>query len=164
MVRGVSTRNYEDTLTPLSDGLGLKKSAVSSASQRAAQKDLDALNGRSLAEWTFTAIYIAGTSLADHTCVIAMGLESDGTKHILGVVEGATENAELVRNLLANLQERGLQTTRRVLFVINGSKALGKAIRDVFDGRALVQRASSTGAGTSSRTCRPAGRPRRAGD
>jgi transposase-like protein len=140
MVRGVSTRNYEDTLTTLSDGLGLKKSAVSSAFQRAAQKDLNALNGRSLAEWTFTAIYIDGTSFADHTCVIAMGLESDGTKRILGVVEGATENTELVRDLLANLEERGLQTTRRVLFVIDGSKALRKAIRDVFGRRALVQR------------------------
>jgi putative transposase len=140
MVRGVSTRNYEDTLTTLSDGLGLKKSAVSSAFQRAAQKDLDALNGRSLAEWTFTAIYIDGTSFADHTCVIAMGLESDGTKRILGVVEGATENTELVRDLLANLEERGLQTTKRVLFVIDGSKALRKAIRDVFGRRALVQR------------------------
>ena len=61
-----------------------------------------------------------------------MGLESDGTKRILGVVEGATENTELVRDLLANLQERGLQTTKRVLFVIDGSKALRKAIRDVF--------------------------------
>lgn len=140
MVRGVTTRNYEDTLTTLSDGLGLKKSAVSSAFQRAAQKDLDALNGRSLAEWTFTAIYIDGTSFADHTCVIAMGLESDGTKRILGVVEGATENGELIKDLLENLQERGLQTTRRVLFVIDGSKALRKAIRDVFGGRALVQR------------------------
>lgn len=140
MVRGITTRDYEDTLTALSDGVGLKKSAVSAAFQRAAQKDLDALNGRSLADWTFVAIYIDGTGFADHTCVVAMGLESDGTKRILGVVEGATENTELVRDLLANLQERGLRTTKRVLFVIDGSKALRKAIRDVFGNRALVQR------------------------
>lgn len=140
MVRGITTRNYEDTLTGLSDGLGLKKSAVSSAFQRAAQKDLDALNGRSLADWTFAAIYIDGTGFADHTCVVAMGLESDGTKRILGVVEGASENAELVRDLLANLRERGLRTTRRALFVIDGSRALRRAIRDVFGDRAMVQR------------------------
>ncbi len=140
LVQGITTRKYEDTLTTLSDGLGLKKSAVSAAFTRAAQKDLDALNGRSLADWTFATIYIDGTSFADHTCIIAMGLESDGTKRILGVVEGATENAELVRDLLANLQERGLQTTRRVLFVIDGSKALRKAINDTFGSRALIQR------------------------
>ena len=140
MVRGITTRNYEDTLTTLSDGLGLKKSAVSAAFQRAAQKDLDALNGRPLAEWVFAAIYIDGTSFADHTCIVAMGLAGDGTKRILGVVEGATENAELVRDLLENLQERGLRTTRRALFVIDGSKALRKAIRDAFGKRALVQR------------------------
>jgi transposase-like protein len=140
LVRGITTRNYEDTLTSLSDGLGLKKSAVSSAFQRAAQKDLDALNGRSLADWTFAVIYIDGTGFADHTCVVAMGLEEAGDKRILGVVEGATENAELVRDLIANLQERGLTTTSRVLFVIDGSKALRKAIRDAFGSKALVQR------------------------
>ena len=73
MVRGITTRDYEDTLTTLSGGLGLKKSAVSSAFKRAAQKDLDAMNGRSLAEWTFAAIYIDGTNFADHTCIIAWG-------------------------------------------------------------------------------------------
>ncbi len=140
LIAGLSTRNYDGALTSLSEGLGLKKSAVSSAFKRAAQKDLDALNGRTLADWTFAAIYIDGTSFAEHTCIVAMGLEIDGTKRILGVVEGATENTELVRDLLANLQERGLRTTRRALFVIDGSKALRKAIRDVFGDRALVQR------------------------
>ena len=140
LVRGITTRNYEDTLTQLSDGLGLKKSAVSSAFQRAAQKDLDALNSRSLADWTFAVIYIDGTGFADYTSVVAMGLEELGGKRILGVVEGATENAELVRDLIANLQERGLTTTSRVLFVIDGSKALRKAIRDAFGSKALVQR------------------------
>ena len=140
LVRGISTRNYEGALTSLSEGLGLKKSAVSSAFQRASKKDLDALNGRSLSEWTFAAIYIDGTSFADHTCVVALGLEKDGTKRILGVREGATENSELVRDLLENLQERGLTLTSRALFVIDGSKALRKGIHDVFGKRAVIQR------------------------
>jgi putative transposase len=107
------------TLTCLSDGLGLKKSAVSSAFQRASQKDLDDLNGRSLSEWNFAAIFIDGTRFAEHTWVIAMGVTTDGYKRILGVVEGATENAQMVADLLANLVERGLQTTDRVLFVLD---------------------------------------------
>lgn len=140
LVRGISTRNYEAALTSLSDGLGLKKSAVSSAFQRASRKDLDALNGRSLAEWTFPVIYIDGTGFAEHTCVVALGIEQDGTKRVLGVLEGATENAELVRDLLANLQERGLTLTSRALFVLDGSKALRKGVVGVFGKRALIQR------------------------
>ena len=140
LVAGISTRNYESALTSLSDGLGLKKSAVSSAFQRASRKDLDALNGRSLSEWTFCAIYIDGTGFQDHTAVVALGVEKDGGKRILGVVEGASENTEVVRSLLENLIERGLTTTDRVLFVIDGSKALRKAIGDVFGTRAVIQR------------------------
>jgi transposase-like protein len=140
LVRGVSTRNYEGALTSLSEGLGLKKSAVSSAFQRASRKDLEAINGRSLAEWRFTAIYIDGTGFAEHTAVVALGVEEDGTKRVLGCVEGASENAEVVRGLLENLVERGLGTTSHVLFVIDGSKALRKAIADVFGRRAVVQR------------------------
>lgn len=140
MVRGVSTRDYEGALTSLSDGLGLKKSAVSSAFARASKKDLNGLNGRPLAEWTFAAVYIDGTGFADHTCVVAMGVELDGTKRILGVREGATENAEIVRDLLESLVDRGLELTRRALFVVDGSKALRKGIDVVFGERALVQR------------------------
>ena len=140
LARGISTRDYESALTSLSDGLGLKKSAVSSAFQRASRKDLDALNGRSLSEWTCCAIYIDGTGFQDHTAVAALGIEEHGTKHILGVVEGASENAEVVRGLLENLVERRLSTTGHVLFVLDGSKALRKAIADVFGKRAVVQR------------------------
>ncbi len=140
MVAGLSTRNYEGALTSLSEGLGLKRSAVSSAFQRASRKDLDALNGRTLSEWSFCAIYIDGTGFQDHTCVVAVGLEKDGTKRVLGVVEGASENAEVVRNLLENLVERGLEVPGHVLFVLDGSKALRKAVADAFGRRALVQR------------------------
>ena len=140
LVRGISTRNDEDALTSLSDGLGLKKSAVSSAFQRASRKDLDAINGRSLAQWSFAVIYIDGTGFADHTAVVALGIEQDGTKRILGVVEGASENTQVVVGLLENLVERGLSIPSSVLWVIDGSKALRKAIGDVFGKRAVVQR------------------------
>ena len=140
LVAGLSTRDYEGALSSLSQGLGLKKSAVSSAFGRSSKKDLDALNGRSLSEWTFAAVYIDGTGFAKHTCVVALGITTDGTKKILGVREGATENGELVRDLLANLVERGLQLPDRALFVLDGGKALRKAVADVFGDQALVQR------------------------
>jgi transposase-like protein len=140
LVRGVSTRNYDPALGALADGLGLKRSAVSSAFKRAAQKDLDGINGRSLAEWRFAAIFIDGLHFADTTCLVAVGLTVDGHKHILGVLEGATENATVVSDLLASLEDRGLMTTARVLFVLDGSKALKRAVLKVYGKRALIQR------------------------
>jgi len=140
LVRGISTRNYEETLTQLSAGLGLKRSAVSSAFRRASQKDLDALNGRSLSEWTFAAVYVDGVSFKDHTCVVALGVARDGRKRILGLREGATENAALVTDLLESLLERGLTLPSRALFVLDGAKALRAAVERVLGERALIQR------------------------
>lgn len=140
LVRGVSTRNYEPALGTIADGLGLKKSAVSSAFQRASQKDLDSLNGRSLGEWRFVAVYIDGVGFGDTTCIVAMGVTDGGEKKILGVIEGATENATVVSDLLANLEERGLELTHRALFVLDGSKALRRAVKNTFGKRAVIQR------------------------
>ncbi len=140
LVRGISTRNYDAALTSLSDGLGLKRSAVSSAFQRASKKDLDALNGRPLGESSFVAVYIDGVGFADHTCIVALGVTTDGQKRILGLREGATENSAVVGDLLEELVERGLQLCPRTLFVLDGSKALRRGVENVFGKRALVQR------------------------
>lgn len=140
LIRGVSTRDYEGALTNLSEGLGLKRTAVSSAFRRASQKDLDAINGRSLEDWFFVAIFIDGLTFKDHTCVAALGVTLDGKKRILGVREGATENAALVNDLLANLDERGLKLTSRTLVIIDGAKALRSAVRKAFGTQAVVQR------------------------
>jgi putative transposase len=65
--------------------------------------------------------------------VVALGIDLDGTKHPLALVEGATENATLARELLVGLRERGLEVTRPILCVVDGAKALRRAILDVFD-------------------------------
>ncbi len=140
LIQGISTRKYEAALSSLAEGYGLKKSAVSSAFKRASQKDLDALNGRDLRKWTFLVVYIDGTVFKEHTCVVALGITTKGEKVILGVREGATENAVLVSDLLDNMEERGLTLTRRVLFVLDGAKALRTAVLRRFGKRALVQR------------------------
>jgi len=76
---------------------------------------------------------IDGVHFGEHTCVVALGIAIDGTKHPLALVEGATENATLARELLVGLRERGLDTTRPILCVIDGAKALRRAILDVLD-------------------------------
>lgn len=140
LIRGISTRNYDDALGTLADGWGLKKSAVSAAFVRASKKDLDLLNGRPLDEMTFVTVFLDGTFFADHTCLVALGITQDGKKVVLGLREGASENSELVKDLLADLKERGLVLARRALFVLDGSKALGKAVRETFGEQAVIQR------------------------
>lgn len=71
---------------------------------------------------------------------MALGIAADGQKHALGLWEGSTENATLCQSLLANLQSRGLRTDRSLLVILDGSKALRKAVRDLFGEVALVQR------------------------
>jgi putative transposase len=78
--------------------------------------------------------------LAGHTMVGALEVTADGTKVPLGVVEGSTENATVVRGLVAGLRERGLDANAGILFVLDGGKALRRAVTDVFGTNALIQR------------------------
>ena len=78
--------------------------------------------------WTWSALLIDGVHFGEHTCVVALGIAIDGTKHPLALVEGSTENATLARELLVGLRERGLEVTRPILCVIDGAKALRRAI------------------------------------
>jgi putative transposase len=79
------------------------------------------------------ALMVDGVHFGEHCCVVALGIDGDGVKHPLALVEGSNENATLVTDLLVGLRERGLDVTRPLLVVIDGSKALACAVRDVFD-------------------------------
>jgi transposase-like protein len=79
------------------------------------------------------ALMVDGVHFAEHCCIVALGIGIDGTKYPLGVVEGSTENATVVTDLLTNLREQGLDVTRPVLVVIDGAKALAAAVKAVFD-------------------------------
>jgi putative transposase len=81
-----------------------------------------------------------GVHLGEHLLVVALGVTDDGTKVPLGVVEGSTENTAVCARLVANLVERGLDAERGLLFVVDGGKALAKAIRAAFGRKALIQR------------------------
>src|SRR4051794_41373530 len=76
---------------------------------------------------------VDGVHFGEHTCVVALGIDIDGAKHPLSLVEGSTENATLVTELIVGLRERGLDVTRPILAVLDGSKALRRAVLDVFD-------------------------------
>jgi putative transposase len=143
MVVGVSTRKYARSLEPLAQGVhtrGTSRSAVSRRFVAATQEQLDGWMASDLRELNLVAVMIDGICFREHVVLCALGIEADGNKRVLGLQEGATENAVACTELLTNLRERGLRTDRALLMVIDGSKALAKAAHDVFGRFALIQR------------------------
>jgi putative transposase len=138
MMAKLSTRRYQASLEPV--GLAVEATATST-SKSAVSRRFVALTERALAEMMagdlsgldLVALMVDGVHFADHCCIVALGIGIDGTKHPLGVVEGSTENATVVTDLLTNLRERGLDMTRPILVVIDGAKALASAVKAVFD-------------------------------
>lgn len=139
MLAGVSTRDYDGLCEDIADGAGLSKSAVSEAFIRASKGALDNLNSRDLGQYNFVSIMADGIGFGDRTVVAAMGITDIGKKIILGLREGETENWEVATDLFESLIARGLKHDHPILFVIDGSKALKKAIKKIF-GKAPVQR------------------------
>lgn len=140
LIRGVSTRNYEDVLDGFCDGYGIEKSSVSRHYKAATSKQLKELTERRLDDLGLVVLMIDGIDFQGVILVVALGIAADGRKHVLGLWSGATENSRLCKDLLADLIERGLPTDRKYLIVLDGSKALRKAVRDVFGQDGIVQR------------------------
>jgi transposase-like protein len=143
MLIGVATRKYARSLEPLPEevnGRGTSKSAVSRRFVEATAEKLSVEWSRSLTELSLSALMIDGIVCGEHTVLVTIGIDEKGNKHVLGLAEGATENASACTRLLTNLVARGLNTTRSIVVVIDGSKALAKAVRSVFGSRALIQR------------------------
>jgi putative transposase len=138
MLAKLSTRRYGVGLEPVGEAIEVRasstsKSAVSRRFVTATEQALGELMAADLSTLDLVALMVDGVHFAGHCCVVALGIGIDGTKHPLGLVEGSTENATLVTDLIVDLREGGLDTTRPVLAVIDGSQALRRAILDVFD-------------------------------
>jgi transposase-like protein len=140
MISGVSSRQYHEVVQGYSDKLSVSKSSVSRAFTRASQKDLDAINGSELSEHSFVALMLDGFEIGGQMIIAALGITNKMEKIPLGLKESSSENAEVTTDLLTSIKERGFTTaTSFFLAVIDGSKALRKALRRVFGDRALIQ-------------------------
>jgi transposase-like protein len=137
---GVSTRQYQRVVPEMATSCGISKSSVSRQFRAASAAKLRALGERRFEELDLLVIYIDGVRFGPHHVIGAIGVDSDGRKHVLGLREGATENAVVVKDLLSDLVARGMDPARRRLFVIDGSKALRAAIVAVFGSQHPVQR------------------------
>lgn len=138
MMAKLSTRRYSAGLEPVGSAVeevarSTSKSAVSRRFVAATETALAEMLAGDLSSLDLVALMIDGVHFADHLCVVALGIGIDGTKHPLGVVEGDTENTTVVKDLLVGLRERGLDTTRPILCVLDGAKALVGAVKAVFD-------------------------------
>ncbi len=138
MLAGVSTRRYPVALEPVGEQVNTEarstsRSAVSRKFVAMTEHALVDLLASDLSEVDLVALMIDGVHFADHLCVVALGIDIDGVKHPLAVVEGSTENTTLVRGLLVGLRTRGLDVTKPILAVLDGAKALSAAVKEVFD-------------------------------
>jgi transposase-like protein len=144
MLAGLSTRHYRVGLEPVGTrteqaASSTSKSAVSRRFVAQTQTALAELLSVDLSGLDLVALMVDGVHFGEHTCVVALGIGIDGTKHPLSLVEGSTENATPVTDLIVGLRERGLDVTRLILVVLDGSKALRRAVLDVFD-RPVIDR------------------------
>lgn len=143
MLVGVSTRKYDRSLEPVDRKLqtrGTSKSAVSRRFVALTEARVKAWLERDLSSIDLAVLMIDGLYVEDHVLLVALAIDADGKKHVLGMREGATENATSCTALLSDLQARGLRTDRAILAVLDGSKALAKAVRTVFGSRVRIQR------------------------
>lgn len=140
LMRGVSTRQYEHVIPAMAETVGVGKSSVSRETITAAEKELEQLTARRFDDTDLLIIYIDGMAFGDHCIIGAVGVDVEGHKHLLGIQEGATENAATVKDLLERLVAQGVDPHRKRLFVIDGSKALRTAINAVFGVENHVQR------------------------
>ena len=140
LMRGVSTRDYQHVLPEMAQTVGVSKSTVSREFIEASEEEFRRLCERRLDAHKFLVIYIDGMVFGEHHVICSVGVDADGRKMVLGMVEGASENTASTVSLLESLVERGIDPNRRYLFVIDGSKALRSAIDRVFGRKNPVQR------------------------
>jgi len=140
LLSGVSTRKYERVVPEMATSCGISKSSVSRQFQAASAAKLQALCERRFEALDLLVIYLDGVRFGPHHVIGAIGVDAEGRKHVLGLREGATENAVVVKDLLSDLVARGVDPARPRLFVVDGSKALRAAIEAVFGSQHPVQR------------------------
>jgi len=146
MLIGVATRKYARSVR-LPDG-DLAGQARRATTKSSVSRRFVALSTAKLKEWLaadlsgldLLVIQIDGLHVGDHVLVAAIGIDGAGDKHVLALALGATENAAVVKVLLADLIERGLQPDIARLFIVDGAKALSRAVRDTFGAFALIHR------------------------
>jgi transposase-like protein len=142
-VLGVATRRYAASLEPLGPGVvtrGTSKSSVSRRWVAATAAQVAQWQARPLGDLNLAVLFLDGVRFGRECLIVALGIDTAGAKHVLGVWSGSTENATVCQALLSNLVDRGLRPDRSLLVVLDGGKALTKAVTQTFGAAAWIQR------------------------
>lgn len=137
---GLSTRDYHRVVDHLAEGFGLSKSSVSSRFIEATSEKLKEFTERRFDHMDFVAVFMDGKHLARQQIIIALGITLQGDKIPLGFVQSTTENSVVIESFLKDLMNRGLKYDDGILFIVDGSKGMKKAIQEVFEHKAIIQR------------------------
>jgi putative transposase len=137
---GLSARRYRETLVNAAEAFGVSPSAVSERLVEATSQKLKEFRERRLEDFAPFALFIDTVYRGGVAFVVALGLDIAGQKRVLGFWEGATENAEVAEMLLADLEQRGLKLSAKVLFIIDGGKGLAKTLKSRYGRKLLMQR------------------------
>ncbi len=143
VLAGVTTRKYSRSLEPAPAEVKTSSESRSSVSRMfvaRTKEQVKAFLSRPLGDLDLPVIMIDGTGLGDHLLLVALGIDADGYKHVLGVVEGTTESSQVCLSLFRNLIDRGLVVERARLFVVDGGRGIRSAIRTTFGNWALTHR------------------------
>jgi len=137
---GISCRNYEQAAAQIPGAIGLSSSTVSRKFVEASAKQLREFQERDLSDVDLVAVFLDGKSFAEDQMVIAVGVDLEGHKHVLGFVQTNTENKRTISQFLKSLTARGLDAGAGLVAVIDGAKGLRAALLDAFPGQVLIQR------------------------
>jgi putative transposase len=140
LMKGVSTRKYKEILPQMAETVGVSKSQISREFIAGSEKQFRQLCERRFDDTDILAVYIDGIQFGDCHVIVALGVDSGGFKHVLGLREGSSENSQVATDLLNDMVDRGIKPDRLRLFVIDGSKALRCAIDAVYGSKNPVQR------------------------
>ena len=140
VINGISTRKYEKVVEKIPETFGIKKSTISNKFIVESSKKLKELMERNLTKEDIVAIFIDGKTFADNEMIVALGVNINGEKSVLGVIESSTENTLVVTDFLNDLVARGLSAEHEILFIIDGAKGLSKGIKAVLGDKAIIQR------------------------
>jgi transposase-like protein len=140
ILAGISTRKYKEVLPQMAEAVGVSRSSVSRETIEASEEVFEKLLERRFDDKDILIVYIDGLRFGDYHVLAAVGVDSEGFKHVLGIKEGASENAAVVKELLLELVDKGITPGRRRLFVIDGSKPLRIGIDTVYGSDNPVQR------------------------
>lgn len=137
---GLSMGKYQEVVDKFSEGFGLSQSSVSERFKEEAAQKLEYFESRRLDKYNFVSLFIDGKNIGGEQIIIVLGVTLDGRKIPVSFIQSYSENSKAIGQMLEQLKERGLDYTKGLLCVVDGSKGIIKALKDKFGCKAVIQR------------------------